>query len=331
VAKFKVKKTALSRRAVKLDSDGAWPFKNISKDDFIKASPPLLEMLHNVEERKIDGKKADPAAYMDRTMEATISMLKCIQKMEMEASYEEMFAMMCWHEGDPYNMAFMDANEFVEYAIEQMYEYNNAICDSLSEDLKKQGIAPRYIDMESKRNYLVDEEFGFAERAAKDHYCAIKEAYEEIDNLIKYGLPSEGMIGKIKDRIVGSADIKDNNKTIVDKILNSEADLEIVNLYILPELDLRIQEYGAKAAMEEKWTKNKEDLEFGDVQQTDPYFFRRGHEAYVKAKKSIEEALLTMQKKEIKLESNYKIEIKKDPKAGTYMLTAEWSKGNKSK
>ena len=327
--KFDIKNTSLYRRVRELATNDAWPFETVTAKDFLKASSDLLEMLHNMESRKIDNKRSSPEAYMDRTLEATIQMLQCIQKMELEASAKEMDEMLNWNEDDGYGMEFLDAHEFVEYAIERMYAYNNKICDHLAPDLEKHGIIPRYIDAENERTYLVNEECTFTNRATSEHYDAMKEAYDEIENLIQYGLPSSSVIGKIRDRITGSADIKDNNQTIVDKILSSEADLEIVQLYILPELELKIQEYEARALLEEANTKNKEDLGPGELQQSDPHFFRNKYMSYLKAREEIEGALLTMQKKELQLESNCKISIDKDPKAATYLLTAQWSRGEK--
>lgn len=331
MAKFKIENTDLGRRAIALYSKKLWPFKSVTAEHFLNSIAPLFELSHNADGRRIGGKKVSAEAYMDRTMEATITMLKCIHKMEMESSYEEMCAMMCCHEGEPYNMAFLNANDFVQYSINQMYKYNNQVCDSLLEELQKRGMAPRYIDMESKRNYLIDTECGFAKRAAEDHHKAFKEAYKEINNLIKYGLPSETFIGQLKDKIIGSNNIKRNNKIIVDKILNSEADLEIVNLYVLPTLNLKIQKLCAYAMVEESSAQKKKDLTPGQLQPSNPYFFRKEYEVYKCAKESIEKTLLTMQKKELKLESDYKIEIKKDPETATYILTAEWARGKKQK
>lgn len=327
--RFNIKNTDLYRSVKEWSAGDTWPFYTVSADDFVKAATPLLEMLHNLESRKIDNKKASPEAYMDRTMEATITMLKFIHKMELEASSREMNAMLNWHKGKANNMDFLDAQEFIEYAIEEMYSYNNKICDHLAPELEKHGVVPRYIDMENERTYLIDEECTFAKKAAKNHCAAMEEAYAEIENLIRYGLPSDGAVGRLVDRVTGNADIKENNKTIVDKILSSEADLEIVRLYILPELDLRIQEYEAKAKIEEVNSKKAEELEVGELQKSDPYFFRNSYMTYLKARETIEKALLIMQKQELQMESDYKIKIEKDPETATYMLTAQWSCGDK--
>jgi hypothetical protein len=328
--KFNIKNTDLHRKVQEYVLADSWPFESVSAKDFIKASSLLLEMQYNMASRKIDNKKVSPEAYMDRTFEATAQMLKCIHKMELETSSNEMNAMLHWHKGKVYDMSFLDAQEFVDYALSEMYSCNNTVCDYLAPELMSRGIYPRYIDTENERTWFLDEECLFAKKAAQEHVAAMTEAYAEIDNLIKYGLPGTGAVGRFVDKVSGREDEKQHNQTIVDKILSSEADLEIVTLYILPELDLRIREYEAKAIIEEANAKKKEELGVGELMQSDPYYFRNGYITYLKAKEVIEEALLVMQKKELKLESDYKIKIERDEKSGTYVLTAQWARGEKT-
>lgn len=327
---FNIKKTHLYKNIEDLTSTDMWPFKTVTADEFIKASSQLLELYHYSLERTIDGQDVSAEAYMDRTTEATIMMLRCIQKMKLEASSREMESMLNWSKSGVYDMEFVEAQRFVEDATMEMYEYNNHICDLLLPDLNAKNLRTRYIDMESERDYMLGEDCVFAIGATENHYAVMKDAYDEIDNLIKYGLPSTSVVGQIKDVLIETRDVKRNNQTIVDKILNSEADLEVVKLYILPGIDLRIQEYSARAQVEEAMTKDKKSLAPGELRQTDPYFFRNQLKLHVAAREMITNALIKMNLKETKLESSYKLSIDRDPKTATFMLTASWAIGDKS-
>lgn len=328
--KFNIKDTELYRRTLGLSLNDAWPFATVTADTFIQSSSELLELRHNVTDRKVDNKRVSPEAYMDRTACATAFMLQCIRKMELEVTTQEMKSMTDSRQNNEYNMSFLDGCELVEYAVRIMCDCNNVICDYLEPDLKKNGIEPQYIDMENEGNYLVDQDCEFAEQTAKSHYEAVKAAYDEIDNLITHGLPAESAVGKFIDRIVGNAEIKNDNRAIIDQILNSEANLDVINLYILPELKLKIQECEAQAKIEEANTKELSEMAVGELRQTNPYFFRNEYQRHVDALDSIERTLLIMQKKEFKLESDYQFIVDRDQKTSTYVFTAKWASGDKN-
>ena len=327
---FNIKKTELYKNVAELVSCDMWPFESISAKEFMHASERLLKFAHYVGEREVDGQQYSAEAYMDIATESTIEMLRCVQKMTMDASSQEMESMLKWNQNKEYDMTFLEAKQFVEYAKNEMYELNNSICDHLLLDLSLVGIPARYIDMEIERTYLIDRESTFAVNATHNHYNAVKTAYDEIDNLIKYGLPSERFAGQVKDIVLETDAHKRHNKTIVDKILSSEADLEVVMLYILPEIDLRIQEYCARAIVEETNEKEQKDLAPNEMQQSNPRYFRNTLQLYIDARESITNAILQMHEKEKALESCYKIGIERDPNTGTYSLTASWTDGTRT-
>lgn len=315
--------TRLYNKVMQMKEDGVWLFETITPDEFIEASSQLLGMVDAVSQRKLDGQHASIEALLDRTTESTILMLKAVQQMEAEATMKKMDSMIAWNSDQPYSMDFLKLEEFVEYAKVEMYSYNNRACDDMSQELEEKGLSPRYIDTENEKRYALNVQRDFTERTAEEHYQAMKEAYDEIDNLIKYGLPSETAVGKWKDELLSQNEIKLQNQTIVDKILKSEADLEIVYLYILPELNLKIEEYKAQAICE----KTMHDADTKKFHYGNPYYFRECYKRHLEAKEAIENALRIMEERERKLQCEHKIEIKRDEKQSTVIIKASYNEG----
>ena len=83
--KLNTRDSELLRKVRVLKLSDNWPFRSVSADEFVKASTPLIEMLRNSDDRLIGNKNASPEMYMDRTIEATIIMLRCVHKMQFEA------------------------------------------------------------------------------------------------------------------------------------------------------------------------------------------------------------------------------------------------------
>jgi hypothetical protein len=232
--------------------------------------------------------------------------------------------------GQAGDMGFIQSKAFVDYATTKMCDGHNRICVALENDLAKKNIFISSISPDTNVNDSLEDKIEFVTRTTEEHYVSISKAYKNVDNLIQYGLPADGFIGQIRDRISGNDEIKMKNEIIVDKILNSEADLDIINTYILPEIDIGIQNSMAQAIIEESEVKDQSELQFGELRHDDPYFFRRQCEAYVNARDAITHALSQMEEKEKALESNYKIKIEIDQKTATYIFTASWTSGDKS-
>lgn len=326
--KFNIEDTQLYKDVHEYADNGVWPFKSITPEKFLEESERLLKLHHYRESRKLANTKIAADAYMDMTTGASFRMLKCVQDLECEAAEKELFQMDKFESGHTFDVFFLEAQEFATKALDTLYQCNNDICDALFDDLKKQGIYPRYIDMEKERTYYINEECEFAKKATAQHYDAVEDAYKNINDLIKYGLPSDAFLMKIKDSITGAGKIKLNNKVIVDNLLNSEADLEVVEKYILPEIKKGIKVFKHKARYEEKHSRDQ--LQEGQIQVGDPYYFRNGYRIYQEAYQVIKTALSQMREKEASLKSAYVIAISKDPNDDTYTLTAKWTSGKKS-
>lgn len=318
---YDISQTLLYKTTAEWTNEGRWPFYTVHPNEFLDASRDLIQMSECARNKTVNGQKLPVEAIADKIDDATVKMLACLRKMEMEASSRELEARRKFAEIGERDLGYLPAEEFVKLAKVWMYTYNNKACDYISNELDEKGIRPNYIDIKNEQSFDVDKQKEFTKRATTAHEDAMSNVYAEIENIIKYGLPSTHPLAKVKDAFMLSDTIKANNQKLIDKLLSSEIDIETIKLYIIPGLKMKMDEYYTYSLLE-KHQETNVNLGPKYRQNANPDYFRRNYQMYVSALKEISDAVKAMEEREKDMAGEYKLKINK-PGKGQVELIAE--------
>lgn len=320
--KYDISKTPLYDKVKELVHNKAWPFQSVKPSEFLDSARLLVKNLDDVMNGKIDGKKLPPDVFQDQNTYATIQMLKCVQKLEYEQKCQEVAEMVSAFKGELITEKSLAMDNFVTWAKEEMYHYNNFANRYMEEALSKAGLQPRYISVENEREYIPDTAVEYTDNTITEHKTVFDKAYAEIDKLVKYGIPSDGALGQLKDKIGGHIQEQKENLNTAEQLLKSELNVDAVQLYILPKLELMICEAQAKAAME------KENQEKGFVMGGLDYY-QKEYEKIVNDYNYIKDSIKAMVKQELADHPGKSIKVTQTP-SGRHKLEAKIFTGTQS-
>lgn len=247
-----------------------WPFETVTRVEAMQAIEQLIQMRNDAQFGMVDGKKKPAAAIADNITAKSYATLKVVQALERES---KQMVLDSFKKGIPFEARYKEMQSFVSLFDSTLAKQNNDACLYVEEQLSEQNIKIPYIDLEEsqytyvhKRSYMDSAEIGFAKDATNAHYEAAKVLYEDILEIIDSGIYGD----ELKTKIAAKFNCTNNDaySEKVKDLVSAEAKLEIVNKWILPELENQLFEDALNAHREElrnlELPEHKRDFYFRD-------------------------------------------------------------------
>ena len=308
-----------------LVAHGNWPFETVTPDEYLSRALPFLEAVYNAYSGKIDGKEATPAQLYDDVAHETGRWISCLQKLRIEAHIkhlqEEILISMDQVLPETRHDAY--AKETVLDRLADMgYNINQRVLEYMQPFLEEQGITPIIARKENMRDYIADQEIARADVAAREYIDAFAKVYDNKEGIIKDGLPSETTIGKFVDLVARNKDKKEFHEELVTALLAKKLDIDYIQQYVLPNLELKAIEYQALAAIEDHAISVAGILGDSD--------FWTDYQKQVDALDTIEAALKAAKTRQKEIDPNNEVNLQQK-EDGTYTLTVKEERGVRTK
>ena len=245
-----------------------WPFESVTRVEAMLALEHLINVRNDAQYHCVDGKRKSAAAVADNITASTYAALKVCQEMERES---KQFELDSYKNNLPFKARYDIMEAMVKRISSDLAKHNNEACGYISEELADKHIVVPYIDREeeqyksmAKLSYISGAEERFARRAADEHYRAASALYEDIREIISSGVYGDDL----KTRIAAKFNCTNNDTQMkrMQALVSAEAKVDIINKWILPELEKQKIENQLHAHMEEN--RNKEL----PVEEQDWYF-----------------------------------------------------------
>lgn len=235
-----------------------WPFESVTRVEAMLALEHLINVRNDAQYHCVDGKRKSAAAVADNITASTYAALKVCQEMERES---KQFELDSYKNNLPFKARYDIMEAMVKRFSSDLAKHNNEACGYISEELADKHIVVPYIDREeeqyknmAKLSYMSGAEERFARRAADEHYRAASALYKDIREIISSGVYGDDL----KTRIAAKFNCTNNDTQMkrMQDLVSAEAKIDIINKWIIPELEKQQIENQLHAHMEEN--RNKE-------------------------------------------------------------------------
>lgn len=308
----------IEQRIKELQENGEWPFTTVSPEEFLAYTRPLIQTIYDIYKESDTKSKVPVEIIQDRIAYTTVDMLKCVQRMELEAKSQEIAETVCQAREESYSSKAYDMLTIVDWAKNELYRYSNQANDFMAHTYKDENKKPIYISRENEREFIPNLAVSHTYTTTREHSRAFKEVADRFDELMKYGVPSESAVGKLVDSVLNFTETKAENEKAVHNLLARELDIEYIENFIIPNLSLKAIELQAEAALDDN--ARKRDGRGGRSEYWQDY------KCYDKALQSIDRAIKNMRNREAEMCRDAKLIISRG-EDGTYSITATRQKG----
>lgn len=231
-----------------------WPFEKTSRVEAMQAIEQLINTRNDAQFRQVDGKRKSVGAVADNITASSYAALKVLQAMETEARD---MVLNSYQQGIPFETRYDVMDSFVRVFDSTLAKHNNDACMYISEELADKGIPVPYLDLEEskykhihKLDYTGQAELTFARNAANEHYQAAEAIYKDIRAIISSGVYGDDLKTRIAERF--NCTNNDTEMKRMQALVSAEAKLDIINKWIIPELQKEQVEASLNAVREER-------------------------------------------------------------------------------
>ena len=299
-----------------------WPFETVTPDEYLSVARPLMETIYNAYSGRVDGKEVAPAVLYDSVSHATGEWIDCIQKMRLELVSQEVQEWAL----EARDLPFEDRAYYTEQVLDKLteigYSANQRVLEYMEPFLKEAGITPIFAGKENERIYNLQQEEARALKIRDNYKQTAESVAANKEQIIKYGVPPETMLGKFVDLVAGHGDEKEKNRELAVGFLACHMDADYLKRYIIPNLQIQAIKIQAMAALEDAKIE-KAGLEGYSSYWEDYYKYEKGIA-------NLEKIAIEIDKITADLKNQHSIELqaKED---GTYTLTLKEEKGDRHK
>lgn len=222
-----------------VEKNGGWPFNSVSKEYFLDVARPMMKLLHEIEnEVRFDANKRGEdfktpiEVIQDKISYLSSEALKCVHAMELETAFEqslERYSALAGF-GEPTN--YEGKNAVFTYAQEAIFACNKQMIDMIKHTYSID-VEQLYINKERNCDYDSKKAVEYAHVVGEHNKAAFKMIVDNSDQILKYGMPSETLIGQAVDKMRPVVDAtKKQNKAIVEYMLIARSDMDSVEMMV---------------------------------------------------------------------------------------------------
>ncbi len=218
-----------------LEKQKLWPFDTVSAKQFLEAVEPFAEAIKEARKAaNVNFVSVATPALKDRIATTAIELTKCIHAMELETIVQDLAEFT--YDTEEMSQKLNNMTAVLEWAQEELYKDNSYAVDLLQSVAQETDRTPILLAQEDSIDFSPWHAVFMTDFVIQNHEEAYKRVLDSSNELLRYGAPSETLVGKFIDKVADLETLKQQNAANAIDLANQEIDIEYLNTFVCHSL-----------------------------------------------------------------------------------------------